>query len=86
MGTVPDTHEERQVLSTFERRYDAWCRNGFSPFVDEYNAYNALADKQVSIVDRNGKVVASGLFVGVDENGSLVVGTTAISSDEAHIL
>ena len=75
-----------KVLSVFERRYGTWRRDGFAPFVDEFNACNVLAGKQVSIADRNGKVVASGLAVGVDENGSLVVGTAPISSGEAHVL
>lgn len=75
-----------KVLEAFASRYDKWLREGFAPFVDEFNGCNALAGKQVSIADRNGRVVASGPVAGVDAKGSLLVGGAPISSGEAHIL
>lgn len=75
-----------KVLEALSSRYDQWLSEGLAPFVDEFNGYNALAGKQVSIADRNGKVFASGLVAGVDANGSLLVGGVPISSGEAHIL
>lgn len=74
------------VLNAFQPRYNTWRSKGFAPFVDEFNACNALADQHVDIVDRNGKVVKSGLVTGVDSNGSLRIGDVPVSSGEAHVL
>lgn len=74
------------VLDAFAYRYDVWCHEGFAPFVEEFNACNALAGKQVQIADRNGKVVKSGPVTGVDVGGSLLVGDAAVASGEAHIV
>lgn len=75
-----------KVLEALSSCYDQWLSEGLAPFVDEFNGCNVLVGKQVSIADRNGKVVASGLVAGVDANGSLLVGGVPISSGEAHIL
>lgn len=75
-----------ELLSVFWGRYAQWQREGFAPFVDEFNACNALAGKHVQIADRNGKVVASGPVTGVNAAGSLLVANAPISSGEAHIL
>lgn len=75
-----------EVMSVCWRRYMQWQREGFAPFVDEFNACNALAGKQVSIANRNGSVVVSGLVTGVNERGSLLVGGSPVSSGEAHVL
>lgn len=75
-----------EVTSVFWNRYGQWLDEGFAPFVDEFNACNALAGKHVDIVDRNGKVVKSGFATGVNEAGSLLVGDDPVSSGEAHIL
>ena len=75
-----------KVLEALSSRYDQWLSEGLAPFVDEFNGCNALAGKQVSIADRNGRVVASGPVAGVDAKGSLLVGGAPISSGEAHIL
>ena len=75
-----------KVLDAFAGRYELWQREGFTPFVEQFNSCNALAGKQVSIADRNGRVVAAGPVAGVDANGSLLVGGIPVSSGEAHIL
>lgn len=75
-----------EVLNALANRYDAWLSMGFAPFADEFNACHVLAGKHVSIADRNGSVVASGLVAGVSADGSLLVGGTPVSSGEAHIL
>lgn len=73
------------VLEELRPLYDEWQREGFAPFVDEFNACSSLTGKHVDIVDRDGTVVKSGLVSGVNTEGSLLVGDDAISSGEAHI-
>lgn len=75
-----------EVMDALWRRYAQWQREGFAPFVDEFNACNALSGKQVSIADRNGAVVASGPVTGVSAEGSLLVANAPVSSGEAHVL
>lgn len=75
-----------EVMDVFWRRYLQWQREGFAPFVDEFNACSALNGKHVDIADRNGRVVKSGIVTGVNANGSLLVGDDHVSSGEAHIL
>ncbi len=75
-----------EVMAVLWQRYAQWQREGFAPFVDEYNACNALSGKQVDIADRNGNVVASGPVTGVNADGSLLVGDCPVSSGEAHVL
>ena len=75
-----------EVMNVFWRRYAQWQREGFVPFVDEFNACNALNGKHVDIADRNGRVVKSGIVTGVNANGSLLIGDDPVSSGEAHIL
>ncbi len=75
-----------EILDVFWRRYAQWQREGFAPFLDEFNACNALAGKHVDIADRNGAIVKSGLVTGVDAAGSLLVGNAPVSSGEAHVL
>ena len=75
-----------EVMDVFWRRYAQWQREGFVPFVDEFNACSALNGKHVDIADRNGRVVKSGIVTGVNANGSLLIGDDSVSSGEAHIL
>lgn len=74
------------VMEAFWRRYHQWQREGFGAFVEEFSACNALAGRNVSVVDRNGDVVAAGPAIGVNADGCLLVGDKAVSSGEAHVL
>lgn len=73
------------ILAELEPLYLRWRDGGFAPFVDEFNACNALAGKHVDIANRTGAIVESGPVMGVDADGSLLVGGTPIASGEAHL-
>ena len=75
-----------EVMEALWKRYALWRQEGFSPFLDEFNACNALAGKYVTIVDRNGQAVAEGPVTGVDVAGSLLIGERPITSGEAHVI
>ena len=75
-----------EVMDVFWRRYAQWQREGFAPFVDEFNACGALNGKHVDIADRNGTVMKSGIVTGVNVDGSLLIGDDSVSSGEAHVL
>lgn len=78
------------VLSAFEQCYPVWKERGFDPFMDEYRACSYLQGKKVRMALLNGKTIAEGTVVGIDENALLLVddGTkvTAVNSGEAHVL
>lgn len=47
-GLVPDRAELLvSLLATLEHRYDAWCRSGLAPLLDELEARNALRGREV---------------------------------------
>lgn len=78
------------VLRELGPLYAQWVREGFGPLVAEYDAHGALAGRQLTVVDRNGAVLAEGIAAGVDEQGRLLLrrpdGTVEpVSSGEAHI-
>lgn len=58
-----------EMLPVFERE-------GFAPFVQEWNAFDAYAGCEVNILDR-GEVLHHGRAIGVDEAGRLLLDTKA---------
>jgi BirA family biotin operon repressor/biotin-[acetyl-CoA-carboxylase] ligase len=62
-----------ELLTEFEYIYNDFCNNGFEIFVEEYNRNIAYKNKVVVIDD--GKV--SGVNLGIDTNGKLIVKTKA---------
>lgn len=78
-------------LAAFAPLYDQWMRDGFSPFVSEFNAHSSLVGREVSVVDRAGAIFAGGVVQRVDYQGRLVVrdalgAEVPISSGEAHLV
>lgn len=71
--------------------YERWLAQGFDSFADELNAVSSLRNRSVSLVDRKGAEVASGMAVRIDGQGCLVVRDgfgceTAVSSGEVHLV
>ena len=78
------------VLGEFEQAYGKWFDEGFSWFRPEYDQYAALSGRFVSLLDRDGSVIAQGCVEGVDEAGRLLLrkpdgGLFAANSGEVHI-
>lgn len=78
------------VLGEFEQAYDRWLDEGFSWFRPEYDQYAALSGRFVSLLDRDGSVIAQGRVEGIDEAGRLLLrkpdgGLFAANSGEVHI-
>ena len=81
----------RAVLGAFAPLYAVWCRQGFAPLLEEYEAHASLTGKQVRIADQAGSVLCEGTVRGIDVHGRLLVETdqgaiVPISSGEAHVL
>ena len=81
----------RAVLGAFAPLYAVWCRQGFAPLLEEYEAHASLTGKQVRIADQAGSVLCEGTVRGIDVHGRLLVETdqgaiVPVSSGEAHIL
>lgn len=79
------------LLVAFAPLYEAWKRDGFASFVDEFNTHASLTRCSVSMVDRAGATLATGTVRRVDEQGRLVLVDeagieTPVSSGEAHIV
>ncbi len=54
-GHAPDRAELLvALLEIFEHRYDAWCRSGLAPLLDELEARNVLRGKRVQIAGEDG--------------------------------
>ncbi|MDR0977738.1 MAG: biotin--[acetyl-CoA-carboxylase] ligase [Endomicrobium sp.] len=60
-------------LCTFEEIYDDFCKDRFEKFVDEYNC-NLIYKNDVVTID-DGYSVISGLNLGIDRKGRLVLDT-----------
>lgn len=78
-------------LVAFAPLYEKWMREGFAPFVNEFNAHAALIGRAVSIVDRAGATLAEGVVQRVDDQGQLRIRSTSgvempITSGEAHLV
>lgn len=56
-GRPPDRAELlASLLEILEHRYDAWCRSGLTPLLDELEARNELRGRQVQIAGETGTV------------------------------
>lgn len=71
--------------------YERWCRDGFAPFVQEFNAHNMLNGQLVELVDNSGTILHRGAVRGVNEDGTLQLrrsdgSEVAVSSGEVHVL
>lgn len=80
----------QEMLSAVEARYLVWCEQGFSAFIEEYEARFAYRNKRVSLQLIDGTQTIEGVIRGVDELGRLLVevddGTlTPMSSGEVHV-
>ena len=79
------------ILSAFDQCYTVWKSNGFEPFFKEYQACNYLQGKHVRMQLLDGRPIAEGIVVGIDEATSYLKvddGTKIhlVNSGEAHIL
>ena len=78
------------VLDALAARYDAWCVEGFAPFVQEFQEASVLAGKQVRLEDIHGTGLVEGTVTGIDDQGRLLLQTSdgmrAASAGEVHIL
>lgn len=61
------------VLSSAKDVYDAYVMRGFGQFAREYDSYNILTGREVSVESFDG--IAHGVAQGVDEHGRLVLKT-----------
>ncbi|MDI6756617.1 MAG: biotin--[acetyl-CoA-carboxylase] ligase [Endomicrobiia bacterium] len=61
------------VLSSVKDVYDAYVMRGFKQFAREYDSYNILTGREVSVESFDG--IAHGAAQGVDEHGRLVLRT-----------
>ncbi len=79
-----------RVIASFFKRYEQWIAQGFASFAQEFRDCSSLVGSAVDIVSRTGGNLASGVVVGVDDEGRLLLrddggALCAISSGEAHI-
>ena len=69
--------------------YHLWSAEGFTPFVQEYQAHSLLEGKEIAVKNLQGKVTAQGVVQGIDDRGCLLLqtpsGLQAINSGEAHL-
>ncbi|OUO89748.1 biotin--[acetyl-CoA-carboxylase] ligase [Gordonibacter sp. An230] len=89
-GAVTVDHVFDAFLVAFSALYARWQRDGFAPFVEEYNARSHLIGSDVTIEDRSGTLLASGTVARVDACGRLVLRSPggaefSVSSGEAHV-
>jgi len=76
LGRMPDRnevllsllHEMNTVLTTFDRQ-------GFAPFVDEWQRLHAWQGEPVRVVGADGETIAEGRVLGVDDAGVLLLET-----------
>ena len=78
-------------LREFEIAYKRWLREGFAPFISEYNAHNALRERFVRIANENNDTLAIGKVEGIDVRARLVLRTNKgaiehISSGIVHLV
>lgn len=92
LASTPVTVERTldAFLEAFAPLYEQWQHDGFAPFLEEYNAHASLTGQNVTIVDRDGSLLAAGTVTRIDPHGRLILRTPAgnelpISSGEAHI-
>ncbi len=79
-----------EFLYQLELAYGVWCEQGFSPFLPEWTARDALQGRRVR-VEQVGQPLLEGLAEGVDDDGLLQVrqadGTLrAVCSGDAHLV
>lgn len=85
-GTAPDRAELLvALLEILEHRYDAWCRAGLAPLLDELEARNVLRGRRVE-VDRDagtaGRIAADGRLTLVrDDGSSVLVGSGEVNEE-----
>ncbi|MDR2436461.1 MAG: biotin--[acetyl-CoA-carboxylase] ligase [Endomicrobium sp.] len=60
-----------QVLTEFEYIYISFCNNGFEMFAQEYNCNIAYKNKNIVVDD--GYNIMSGINLGIDTNGKLII-------------
>jgi BirA family biotin operon repressor/biotin-[acetyl-CoA-carboxylase] ligase len=87
-GRAPDRAELLAAfLEILEHRYDAWCRAGLAPLLDEIEARNALRGKRVEVggeVGTAGAIAADGRLALVrDDGSSVLVGSGEVSPARA---
>lgn len=92
LASTPVTVERtlEAFLTAFAPLYEAWQRDGFTPFLEEYNAHASLTGQNVTIVDRDGSLLAAGTVTRIDPHGRLILRSESgtelpITSGEAHI-
>lgn len=80
-------------LAEFESRFRIWLEQGFTPFVEQFNASLAWRDKLVVIEYVDGTRLDSGRIVRVTERGTLVLAhpddpyhVQEVASGEVHFL
>jgi BirA family biotin operon repressor/biotin-[acetyl-CoA-carboxylase] ligase len=79
-GHAPDRAELlATLLEILEHRYDAWCRAGLAPLLDELEARNVLRGQRVEVggeAGTAGRIAADGRLALVRDDGStLLVGS-----------
>ncbi len=76
-----------EFVKEFEICYNEFCKNGFTPFVKEYNENCANAGKAVKTV--GGRTNIEGISKGVNEKGEILIetdkGLTAVMAGEVSI-
>lgn len=67
--------------------YDQWKVAGYSflPFVAEYTEHLSLVGQDVCVRRMDGSILAEGVARGVDENGCLLVGKTAVIAGDVTL-
>lgn len=77
-------------LKAFSSVYDVWQKEGFAPFIKEYEAHLSLMNQTVSVLDMHESQLARGVVRGVNAAGALLVENKAvlkaIHSGEAHLV
>lgn len=80
-----------KLKDEFQNAYELWVKEGFQAFVQDYSQHASLTGRFVSMIDQSEHQLASGMVVGVDLNGRLLLRDTegriqSVSSGEAHIV
>lgn len=86
-GTAPDRANLLiSLLEILELRYDAWCRSGLAPLLDELESRNVLRGRRVEVGDEAGtagRIAADGrLTLERDDGSTVLVGSGEVLSQQ----
>lgn len=74
-GKIPQNQLAAEILNAMEENYHLLCKEGFTTIRNQWMAYGAFLNEQISVSTIRGQ--KEGVFRGIDEDGCLLMETGA---------